>query len=124
MAEVHVIGELVGGSDFQSGNLFCKWGLSQGGGWRVLEGLTEGQTQVDHPQVIQFRVWYISGKGMLNILEYLKRGYQILYLTRLFSHYSKYIARARIFCMGIFGVEVRNILGYLAPLSIISEAYN
>jgi len=51
MAEVHVIGELVGGSDFPSGDLFCRWGLSHGSGWRVLEGLSEGQTQIDHPQV-------------------------------------------------------------------------
>ena len=51
MAEVHVIGELVGGSDFPSGNLFCKWSVSHGSGWRVLEGACEGQTQIDHPQV-------------------------------------------------------------------------
>ena len=52
MAEVHIIGELVGGSDFPSGNLFCKWGLVVGSAWKVLEGLQEGQTQVDHPQVL------------------------------------------------------------------------
>lgn len=51
MAEVHIIGELVGGSGFPSGNLFCKWGLVVGSAWKVLEGLQEGQTQVDHPQV-------------------------------------------------------------------------
>ena len=51
MAEVHLIGELVGGSGFPSGNLFCKWGLAVGSAWKVLEGLQEGQTQVDHPQV-------------------------------------------------------------------------
>ena len=51
MAEVHVIGEIVGGSGFPSGNLFCKWGVSHGSGWRVLEGVRDGQTQIDHPQV-------------------------------------------------------------------------
>ena len=51
MAEVHLIGELVGGSGFPSGNLFCKWGLAVGNAWKVLEGLQEGQTQIDHPQV-------------------------------------------------------------------------
>ena len=51
MAEVHLIGELVGGSSFPSGDLFCKWGLVVGSAWKVLEGLQEGQTQVDHPQV-------------------------------------------------------------------------
>ena len=51
MAEVHVIGELVGGSDFPSGSLFCKWSVSHGSSWRVLEGASDGQTQIDHPQV-------------------------------------------------------------------------
>ena len=51
MAEVHLIGELLGGSDFPSGNLFCKWGLSTGSAWKVLEGLEEGQTQTDLPKV-------------------------------------------------------------------------
>ena len=51
MAEVHLIGELVGGSGFPSGDLFCKWGLTVGSAWKVLEGMQEGQTQVDHPQV-------------------------------------------------------------------------
>lgn len=51
MAEVHVIGEIAGGSGFPSQNVFCKWGLTAGGAWRLLEGLSEGQTQVDNPQV-------------------------------------------------------------------------
>ena len=51
MAEVHVIGELEGGSDFPSGDLFCKWSVSHGSGWRLLEGASEGQTQIDHPEV-------------------------------------------------------------------------
>ena len=52
MAEVHLIGELIGGSGFPSGDLFCKWGLAVGNAWKVLEGLQDGQTQVDHPQVL------------------------------------------------------------------------
>ena len=56
MAEVHLIGELVGGSGFPSGNLFCKWGLAVGNAWKVLEGLQESQTQVDHPQVLMLCV--------------------------------------------------------------------
>ena len=51
MAEVHIIGELVGGDKFPSGSLFCKWGLEIGSAWKVLEGSKEGQTQIDHPQV-------------------------------------------------------------------------
>ena len=50
MAEVHLIGELVGADKFPSGSLFCKWGLAVGSAWKVLEGMREGQTQVDHPQ--------------------------------------------------------------------------
>lgn len=51
MGEVHLIGDLVGGSGFPSANLFCKWGIAFGAAWKTLEGLKEGQTQVDHPQV-------------------------------------------------------------------------
>ena len=71
MAEVHLIGELVGADKFPSGSLFCKWGIAVGSAWKVLEGLQEGQTQVDHPQarhplgivtlcdVLFFAGWYI-----------------------------------------------------------------
>ena len=51
MAEVHLIGDLVGASGFPSADLFCKWGIAYGNAWKVLEGVQEGQTQVDHPQV-------------------------------------------------------------------------
>lgn len=57
MAEVHVIGEIAGASGFPSQNLFCKWGLTAGGAWRLLEGLSEGQTQVDYPQDGQCAKW-------------------------------------------------------------------
>ena len=59
MAEVHIIGELTGGSGFASSNLFCKWGMSVGPSWKVLEGITEGQTQVDHPKVCIYIYIYI-----------------------------------------------------------------
>ena len=59
MAEVHIIGELTGGSGFASSNLFCKWGMSVGTSWKVLEGITEGQTQVDHPKVRMYIYIYI-----------------------------------------------------------------
>ncbi|XP_076359891.1 B9 domain-containing protein 2-like isoform X2 [Tachypleus tridentatus] len=49
MAEVHIIGQVVGASGFPDQNLFCKWSLHFGGGWQVLEGAREGQTQVDIP---------------------------------------------------------------------------
>lgn len=60
MAEVHLIGDIVGGDGFDSGDLFCKWGLSYGSAWRVLEGLEKGQTQVDHPQVCTYARTYAA----------------------------------------------------------------
>lgn len=70
MAEVHLIGELVGGDGFCSTNLFCKWGLVVGSAWKVLEGQHEGQTQVDHPQDGGFAKWshpidiHLATKGL------------------------------------------------------------
>ena len=52
-----MIGELVGASEFPSGDLFCKWSVSHGSGWRLLEGAREGQTQTDHPQDGSFSKW-------------------------------------------------------------------
>ena len=46
------MGEVVGGSDFPSANIFCKWNIKIGPAWKILEGVSEGQTQVDHPKVI------------------------------------------------------------------------
>ncbi|KAJ3295002.1 B9 domain-containing protein 2 [Borealophlyctis nickersoniae] len=50
MAEVHVIGTLLGASGFPRPELCCKWALVAGDGWKVLEGDVEGRTQVDLPQ--------------------------------------------------------------------------
>ncbi|XP_034234571.1 B9 domain-containing protein 2 isoform X2 [Thrips palmi] len=57
MAELHVIGQIASASGFPSHNLFCKWGIHAGGGWRVIEGLTEGQTHVDNPSWQEAAVW-------------------------------------------------------------------
>ncbi|PIK48920.1 putative B9 domain-containing protein 2 [Apostichopus japonicus] len=57
MAEVHVIGEIVGASGFPSHKLFCKWDIHTGGAWKVIAGLREGQTQIDNPQNEEFAVW-------------------------------------------------------------------
>ncbi|XP_071528276.1 B9 domain-containing protein 2 [Panulirus ornatus] len=51
MAEVHIIGQVTGASGFAKASLFCKWTLQLGGGWRVVEGLVEGQTQADQSEV-------------------------------------------------------------------------
>ncbi|XP_065176797.1 B9 domain-containing protein 2-like isoform X1 [Sycon ciliatum] len=57
MAEVHVIGELVGATGFSASGLFCKWTVSHGSSWRLLEGCAEGQTQVDAPQDTSCFYW-------------------------------------------------------------------
>ncbi|KAE9553879.1 hypothetical protein FO519_002920 [Halicephalobus sp. NKZ332] len=49
MAEVHIIGQIVSGHQFPDNSLCCRWALQIGGGWRVVEGDQEGQTQCDLP---------------------------------------------------------------------------
>jgi B9 domain-containing protein 2 len=49
MAEVHVIGELVGAHGFESASLFCKWGFVTGAAWKSIEGDVTGQTHIDNP---------------------------------------------------------------------------
>ena len=49
MAEVHLIGQLIGASDFPEHSLFCRWSIQTGGAWKHLQGSKEGQTQVDSP---------------------------------------------------------------------------
>ncbi len=52
MPEVHIVGELEGAAAFPQNNLFCKWKLiTDAQFWELLEGVTEGQTQVDFPEV-------------------------------------------------------------------------
>lgn len=46
MAEVHVIGQIIGATGFSEGSLFCKWGIHTGAAWKLLSGVREGQTQV------------------------------------------------------------------------------
>ncbi|XP_059574715.1 B9 domain-containing protein 2 [Alligator mississippiensis] len=57
MAELHVIGQIVGASGFPGTSLFCKWGIHAGGAWKLLSGLPEGQTQVDQPQLDDVAYW-------------------------------------------------------------------
>mmetsp|Transcript_6197 Transcript_6197/g.20329 ORF Transcript_6197/g.20329 Transcript_6197/m.20329 type:complete len:104 (+) Transcript_6197:33-344(+) len=51
MAELHVVGQVLGGSGFQLDNLFCKWFIETGSNFRLLQGLTGGQTHCDYPNV-------------------------------------------------------------------------
>ncbi|KNC98641.1 uncharacterized protein SPPG_06321 [Spizellomyces punctatus DAOM BR117] len=57
MAELHIIGSLVGASNFPRPELCCKWRVIAGDGWKILEGATEGLTQVDVPEDDRFTVW-------------------------------------------------------------------
>lgn len=63
MAEVHFIGQIVGGINFPSSSLFCKWkiiadeNLDESVHWRMLEGQDNGQTQVDMADDGFMSVW-------------------------------------------------------------------
>ncbi|KAK2152243.1 hypothetical protein LSH36_334g03044 [Paralvinella palmiformis] len=57
MAELHLIGQIVGASEFPDSSLFCKFGIHTGGAWKVLGGLREGQTQVDNPEIGDTAYW-------------------------------------------------------------------
>ncbi|XP_038623327.1 B9 domain-containing protein 2 [Tachyglossus aculeatus] len=57
MAELHVIGQILGASGFPQTSLFCKWGVHTGGAWKLLSGVREGQTQVDSPQIGDMAYW-------------------------------------------------------------------
>ncbi|XP_049813232.1 B9 domain-containing protein 2 isoform X3 [Schistocerca nitens] len=57
MAEVHIIGQIVGASHFPKHSLFCKWQIHYGNGWRLISGLKEGQTHVDNPQYDEKAYW-------------------------------------------------------------------
>nr|CDJ90592.1 B9 domain containing protein [Haemonchus contortus] len=51
MAEVYVSGQIESADGFGDNRLCCRWTLQTGGGWRVVEGAVEGQTQTDLPSV-------------------------------------------------------------------------
>jgi len=57
MAEAHFIGQIVGATGFEERNLFCRWGIVAGSGWRKLEGDEHGRTQIDHPQDEEMALW-------------------------------------------------------------------
>ena len=57
MAQLYIIGQIVGASGFPRNSLFCKWGVHTGEAWRLLSGLKEGQTQVDVPRTGDMAFW-------------------------------------------------------------------
>ena len=94
MAEVHIIGQILGASDFPDHSLYCKWSIStgwdylfflievknsfklilkhktKGSGWKHLQGIKEGQTHVDSPTYEPTAYWahpidiHYSTKGL------------------------------------------------------------
>uniref|UniRef100_A0A7S0VBP4 B9 domain-containing protein 2 n=1 Tax=Polytomella parva TaxID=51329 RepID=A0A7S0VBP4_9CHLO len=57
MAEVHIIGQLLGATGFNSQNLFCKWGIVAGRNWELLEGNDQGQTHLDEAEDGEMVIW-------------------------------------------------------------------
>jgi hypothetical protein len=56
--ELHLLGELCGGSGFGAGvGVACKWALEAGERWELLEGFAGGQTQVDVGESGDTVVW-------------------------------------------------------------------
>lgn len=51
MAELHVVGEIIGAQDYSLPSLFCKYTFDTGGNFRLLQGHTAGQTHCDMPPV-------------------------------------------------------------------------
>ena len=51
MAELHVVGQIVGASGFPLPSIFCKYAVEAGSNFRMLQGTTAGQTQCDMPPV-------------------------------------------------------------------------
>uniref|UniRef100_A0A914PCQ3 B9 domain-containing protein 2 n=1 Tax=Panagrolaimus davidi TaxID=227884 RepID=A0A914PCQ3_9BILA len=77
MAELHIIGQIESGKNFPDNSLCCRWALQIGGGWRIIEGEHEGQTQTDipitdaayfaHPIEIHLATKTIQGWPRINI---------------------------------------------------------
>eukprot|EP00879_Flechtneria_rotunda_P033217 GHRR01036766.1.p1 GENE.GHRR01036766.1~~GHRR01036766.1.p1 ORF type:complete len:169 (+),score=30.36 GHRR01036766.1:61-567(+) len=57
MAELHLVGQILGATGFSGHSIFCKWGLHAGRSWDLLEGLEQGQTQTDCPADGGMAVW-------------------------------------------------------------------
>lgn len=57
MAELHVTGQLLGGDGFPIESTFCKWKMEVGPNFRVVQGVSAGQTQCDVPCEGEASVW-------------------------------------------------------------------
>ena len=81
MAELHIVGELIGAEDYSLPSLFCKFAVEAGSNFRLLQGATSGQTQCDmppegemallaHPIDVHFAVKGIDGWPRLRLEVY------------------------------------------------------
>ncbi|KAI8918872.1 B9 domain-containing protein [Entophlyctis helioformis] len=57
MAELHIIGTLVGASEFPKSSLCCHWEVTTSESWSLVEGESTGQTHVDVPLDQDLCVW-------------------------------------------------------------------
>jgi B9 domain-containing protein 2 len=57
MAEIHVIGEIVGASQFSKDDLFCMFNIQKGRHWIHVSGEEKGQTQVDKRGQDGMNIW-------------------------------------------------------------------
>ncbi|CAB3409858.1 unnamed protein product [Caenorhabditis bovis] len=53
MAELFISGQIEGASGFLDNQVSVRWHVSHGGGWRVIAGESEGQTQTDCPRTFE-----------------------------------------------------------------------
>jgi B9 domain-containing protein 2 len=57
MAEVHLIGTILGASEFSASSLCCRYDIIAGDSWTLLEGNSSGQTHVDSPSNESSVIW-------------------------------------------------------------------
>ncbi|EGF82672.1 hypothetical protein BATDEDRAFT_22742 [Batrachochytrium dendrobatidis JAM81] len=69
MAELHILGTLVGASEFPKATLCCQWELTAGEKWTPVEGDLSGQTHVDVP-LIRVQVYYQDMFGRNELYGY------------------------------------------------------
>lgn len=55
--EVHIVGEIEGGSGLNSNNSFCLFSVKCGKEWICVGGDEKGQTQVDYPEDDDMAIW-------------------------------------------------------------------
>jgi B9 domain-containing protein 2 len=57
MAEIHIIGQIVGATEFDKDDLFCVYSVNKGRNWVHVSGEEKGETQVDERGEDGMNVW-------------------------------------------------------------------